>query len=88
MAWKIEISETASKHIKKLDKPVAKRIYELLQRISSLEDPRLIGESLKGSELGEFWKYRAGDWRLICKIEDEKVVVTLVRLGHRREVYK
>jgi len=43
---------------------------------------------LRGSELGEFWKYRVGDWRLVCQIKDVKILITVIRLGNRREVYR
>ncbi len=89
MAWRIEVSETAEKQLAKLDKPVAMRLRSFLrERLASLDDPRSIGQALKGSELGEFWKYRVGDWRLICQIKDAKIRITVVRLGNRREVYR
>ena len=73
----------------KLDKPVAKRITNfLLERIAPLADPRSIGDSLKGSRLGEFWKYRVGDYRIIASIEDAALRVFVVRVGNRREVYQ
>jgi mRNA interferase RelE/StbE len=89
LAWRIEVSETAEKQLAKLDKPVAMRLRSFLrERLASLDDPRSIGQALRGSELGEFWKYRVGDWRLICQIKDERILVTVVRLGNRREVYR
>lgn len=89
MAWRIEVSETAEKQLAKLDKPVAKRLRSFLrERLASLDDPRSIGQALRGSELGEFWKYRVGDWRLICQIQDAKILITVIRLGNRREVYR
>ena len=89
MAWRIEVSETAEKQLAKLDQPVAKRLRSFLrERLASLDDPRSIGQALRGSELGEFWKYRVGDWRLICQIKDAKILITVVRLGNRREVYR
>lgn len=89
MAWTIELSEQAVKQLKKLDKPVAKRITSFLgERLASLDDPRSIGEALKGSELGAFWKYRVGDYRLICNIDDDVLKVLVLRVGNRREVYK
>ena len=89
MVWRIEISETAEKQITKLDRPVAKRIRAFLrERIATLDNPRSIGDALKGSELGEFWKYRVGDWRLICQIKDTQIVITVITLGNRREVYR
>ena len=89
MAWQIELSETAEKQFAKLDKPVAKRLLTFMrERLASLDDPRSIGQALRGSELGEFWKYRVGDWRLVCQIKDAKILITVVRLGNRREVYR
>ena len=89
MAWRIEVSETAEKQLAKLDKPVAKRLRSFLrERLASLDDPRCIGQALRGSELGEFWKYRVGDWRLVCQIKDAKILITVVRLGNRREIYR
>ena len=60
---------------------------EFLENLSELENPRLKGESLTGN-LSKYWKYRIGDYRLICRIEDEKLLVLIVKIGHRREVYK
>ena len=89
MVWRIEVSETAEKQLAKLDKPVAMRLRSFLrERLAVLDDPRSIGQALRGSELGEFWKYRVGDWRLICQIKDAKILITVVRLGNRREVYR
>ena len=89
MAWRIEVSATAEKQLAKLDRPVAQRIQSFLrERVAVLEDPRSIGEALKGSELGEFWKYRAGDWCLICQIKDKQILITVLSLGNRREVYR
>ena len=89
MVWQIEVSETAEKQLAKLDKPVAMRLRSFLrERLAALDDPRSIGQALRGSELGEFWKYRVGDWRPICQIKDAKILITVVRLGNRREVYR
>lgn len=89
MAWRIEVSETAEKQLAKLDKPAAKRLRSfLVERLAPLDDPRSIGQALRGSELGEFWKYRVGDWRLVCQIKDAKILITVIRLGNRREVYR
>ena len=89
MAWKIEFDEAAKRDLAKLDKPVAKRITNFLfERIAPLADPRSIGDALKGSRLGEFWKYRVGDYRIIASIEDAALRVFVVRVGNRREVYQ
>ena len=89
MVWRIELSETAEKQLSKLDRPVAQRLRTFLrERVAVLDDPRSIGEALKGSMLGEFWKYRVGDWRLICEIRDQKITIAVLSLGNRREVYR
>jgi mRNA interferase RelE/StbE len=79
----------ADRQLDKLDRQVAKRILKFLnQRVRTLDNPRSIGEALRGSKLGEFWKYRVGDHRLICSIEDWRVLILVLRIGHRREVYE
>ena len=89
MAWKVELSAEADRQLSELDAPQAKRILKFLyERVSRLDDPRSLGQALHGSRLGEFWKYRVGDYRLICKLEDNRLVVLVLRLGHRREVYR
>lgn len=89
MVWQISVSETAEKQLGKLDRQVAQRIKSFLrERVALLDNPRSIGEALKGSELGEFWKYRVGDWRLICEIQDKQILITVLSLGNRREVYR
>lgn len=89
MAWEIKFEEAAFRELKKLEKTVSRRILDFLeQRISKLEDPRSIGQALKGVNLGSFWKYRVGDYRIICDIQDDTVVILVVRIGNRREVYR
>lgn len=89
LAWKVELDEGAKRDLGKLDKPVAQRIVTFLtKRLAMLDDPRTIGEALKGSRLGGFWKYRVGDYRIICDLQDKRLVVLVVRIGNRREVYR
>lgn len=89
MAWEVEISSLARKNLSQLDPQINRRILSfLLERISQLDDPRSVGEALKGSKLGELWKYRVGDYRVIAKIEDEIVKILVVKIGNRREVYR
>jgi len=72
-----------------LDKQIAERITTFLGgRVATLDDPRSIGEALKGSKLGDFWKYRVGDYRIIASIEDGALCVLVVKIGNRREVYR
>ena len=89
MAWKIELSRLAQKNLDALDPQIARRILRFLsERVALLENPRSIGEALKGQELGTFWKYRVGDYRIIASLEDEVTRVLIVRIGNRREVYR
>ena len=89
MAWKVELDRGAVRDLDKLDRQTARRILAFLhERGARLDDPRTIGEALKGSDLGEFWKYRVGDYRVISSIEHEVLRVLVIRIGHRREVYR
>ena len=89
MAWKIDLSNQAQQDLDQLDPQIARRILRFLnQRVAPLDDPRSIGESLTGSRLGEFWKYRVGDYRIICRIEDHILTVFVVRIGNRGQVYR
>ena len=89
MAYSVELSEGVDRELDKLDPQHSKRILRFLnERVAKLADPRSIGQALHGSWLGEFWKYRVGDYRLICRIEDDRLLVLVLRLGHRREIYR
>ena len=88
MAWRIDLTETASKQLSKLDKVEAKRITTFLrQRLSALDNPRSTGKALTGS-LGDLWCYRVGDHRIICEIQDGVLCVLVVKIGNRRDVYR
>jgi len=89
MAWEIELTPEAQRNLSKLDPQIHRRILQFLnERLAKLEDPRSIGEALKGSQLGDSWKYRVGDFRVIAGIADAKVTIFIVRVGHRREIYR
>ena len=82
-------SRSAVRELDKLDQQAARRILAFLHgRVATLDDPRSIGEALKGSKLGEFWKYRVGDYRVIARIEDDALRVLVVRVGSRDKVYR
>ena len=88
MAWTVDYTETAQKQLRKLDKQVARRILDFLdERVAASEDPRSIGKALSGP-LGSFWRYRIGEYRLICDIQDGQLRVLVVQIGNRREVYR
>jgi mRNA interferase RelE/StbE len=89
LAWQINFETAAEKDLAKLDNSAARRIVAFLrERLAALDDPRSIGEALKGTKLGEFWKYRVGDYRVIARIEDSVVTIIVVRVGNRKEVYR
>ena len=89
MAWTIEFDPAARRELSKIDPQDGRRIVRFLhERVRLLDDPRSIGEALKGPSLGGFWKYRVGDYRIIAGIEDERVRILAVRIGNRREVYR
>lgn len=89
MAWKVELSQEADGELSKLDSQRQRRILRFLEeRLSQLDDPRSIGGALQGARFGEFWKYRVGSFRLICKIQDDRRAVLVLRIGHRKEIYR
>lgn len=87
MDWKIKFSEFSQKQIKKLDKTIAKKIINYLkERVTTQSDPRTFGKPLLHDKSG-LWRYRVDDYRIICKIEDKELVVLVLRLGHRKNIY-
>lgn len=89
MIWTIEYDVLVQKEMRKIHPEVRRRIRSFLhERIAALDDPRQTGAALQGSELGNFWRYRVGDYRIICDIQDHKLVVLVVEIGHRREIYR
>ncbi|MDF0541797.1 type II toxin-antitoxin system RelE/ParE family toxin [Sphingobium sp. H39-3-25] len=88
MAWTVEFLPEAVKELKKLDRTAAARIIRTLEeRIAVLDDPRTLGSALTGDHAG-YWRWRIGDYRVVAQIEDERIVILVVRVGHRREVYR
>ena len=89
MAWKIEFERSAARELDKLDSQSAGRVLRFLRdRVAPLDDPRSIGQAFKGERFGEFWRYRIGDYRVVARIEDAERLVLVLRIGHRREVYR
>lgn len=89
MAWTIEFDEKAKKQLAKIGKPAAARIVSYLeQRVAPLDDARQQGRPLRGQELNGLWRYKVGDYRIICDIQDHKFVVLVVEIGHRSAVYR
>ena len=88
MAWAIEYTETARKQLRKLDKQTARQIIDFMDaRVALLEDPRSTGKALVGA-LGGLWRYRVGDYRVICEIQHGSLLILVVQIGNRREVYR
>ena len=88
MAWTIEFLPAAAKELKALDRTVAARIIQTLEdRIATAEDPRSLGAPLAGEHAG-LWRWRIGDYRVIARIDDGRVTILIVRVAHRREVYR
>lgn len=89
MVWIIKYTESSSKQLKKLDKQTAIRVLDYMdERVAVLSDPRSLGKNLKGPKMGEYWRYRVGDVRVICNILDGQMTVLVIEIGNRREVYR
>ena len=89
MAWIIKYTDSARKQLKKLDRQSAQRILDFMDdRIASSDHPRDIGKGLTGSALGAYWRYRVGDYRIICEIQDQELLVIVVQLGNRKDIYR
>jgi len=82
LACEIEFDPDALKDLKELDRPIQQRLVGFLRlRVATLENPPDIGEALSGARLGTYWKYRVGDWRIICDILDRRIIVRVLRIG-------
>jgi len=89
LAWTIKFAQSAVRQLKKLDRPTAVKVLDYLdERVAFLEDPRLVGKKLSGPRLGTYWRYRIGDVRVICDVQDLQLIVLVLELGHRKEVYR
>lgn len=88
MIWKIEWDDRARKELRKLDPPVQKEILSYLRvRVAGSANPRVFGQNLSGNKAG-LWRYRLGNYRVVCRIEDDILVVLVLGVGHRKEVYE
>ncbi|CAN7230643.1 type II toxin-antitoxin system RelE/ParE family toxin [Rhizobium sp. LjRoot30] len=89
MAWTIDFDDKAIKNLQKIGKTEATRIRDFLHtRIKPIDNPRQLGRALEGQKFNHLWRYRVGDYRIICDIQDQKLVVLVVEIGHRREIYR
>ena len=88
MAWMLKFEENAAREIRKLDPQIRRRIRNYLeQRVLSVDDPRKRGKPLRGSK-SRLWRYRVGDYRIVCEIQDNELLILVIRIGHRRNVYQ
>lgn len=87
MVWKIDFTRRAEKALSKIDSTYAKRILKELHTVSQLDNPRSKGKALKG-ELSGYWRYRVGNYRVICDIVDSEMLILAIDLGHRRDIYE
>lgn len=83
---RIEYTETARKQLKKLDKTMQKRILDYMDEVGRLENPRSRGKALVENMRG-LWCYRVGDYRVICEIQDSKIIISVLKIGHRKNIY-
>lgn len=83
---RVVFTDNAEKQFLKLDKPIQKQIQKFILKLQTLENPRERGKSLVGNLIG-FWRYRVGDYRLLCRIIDKELIISVVEIGHRREIY-
>jgi mRNA interferase RelE/StbE len=89
LAWIINYTESALRQLKKLDKSIALRVLDYMdERVATTDDPRALGKSLVGPKLGAYWRYRVGDIRVICNIQDGEMCVLVIEIGNRREIYR
>ena len=84
---KVDYSSNAKKQLKKLDRQIQSRIVDYMDEVGALQDPRTRGKSL-ASNLAGLWRYRVGDYRVICNIVDNELLILAVDIGHRREIYR
>jgi len=87
LAWSINFNKKSEKELSKLDKKTQQKIVKFLYGLENNDNPRKSGRALKG-DLGLFWRYRVGDYRIICQIEDETIMILVLSVGHRKEVYR
>jgi mRNA interferase RelE/StbE len=88
LVWQIEFDSEAEDDLNKIDREIQRRILRYLrEKIATEKDPRRFGAPLR-RELSGLWKYRLGDYRIICRIEDKKVIVYVIRIGHRKDIYR
>ena len=84
---KVILTKASKKQVKKLDSPISKRILDYLEQLELLDDPRSRGKALT-SNLAGLWRYRVGDYRILCRIHEDKLVITVIEIAHRSTIYR
>lgn len=87
MTWTIKIDSKAAKFLKSLDKTAKQRIEQAIDQLAASDNPRNTGKALQGS-LSGLWRYRIGDYRLLCRILDGALIILVVEIGHRKQIYR
>lgn len=87
MAWQIRFKENLNKKLKHIDKTALKTIFSALKELETIENPRTKGKALQGN-LKKYWRYRVGDYRIICDIQDKEIVILVIDIGHRKDIYQ
>jgi len=88
VSWKIEYDPDASKDLRKIDRSIQREILDYMERrIANADDPRQFGKPLRGSKFG-LWRYRLRDYRIVCQLQDKRLVVLVVSIGHRSTIYE
>lgn len=87
MSWTIKVGSRAAKSLKSLDKPSKKRIEQFIEQLTTTDNPRRTGKTLQGNLKG-LWRYRIGNYRLICQIKDNELIILVLDIGHRKNIYK
>ncbi|MFZ2171506.1 MAG: type II toxin-antitoxin system RelE/ParE family toxin [Methylococcaceae bacterium] len=86
--WQIKLKDSAAKSLKSLDTSAKQRIERFVDQLSETDNPRSHGKALQGKKYAGLWRYRIGDYRLICQIKDNELIILLLEIGHRKDVYK
>ena len=88
MTWKIQYLKSSKKWAKRLSPEHRKKVRVFLeQRLAHMDDPRRLGKALKG-ELAQYWRYRLGDIRIICQIQEQNLLILVIRFGQRKDIYR
>ena len=87
MAWTLDFDAAAQRQLRKLPRDVGEHIVESLQQVAGSDNPRQRGKAMVGERKG-YWRYRMGDYRVIARIEDRRMVIVVITVGHRREIYR